>query len=115
MIDLAVSCTGLVKVYEAERGKVQALRGVDMAARRGSVTAVVGPSGSGKTSLLRLLAAVDSPTAGEVVIAGTPVSVLGSRARRRLRRRHIGYVQQRPSDNLVAGTPLGAQLAAANR
>ena len=62
--ELAISCSAVVKVYEADKGVVQALRGIDLAARPGTVTAVAGPSGSGKSTLLRLLAAIDSPTAG---------------------------------------------------
>lgn len=114
MSELAVSCVDVVQIYEAKRGRVQALRGVDMAARRGSVSAVVGPSGSGKSSLLRILGAIDVPTAGGVTVAGTPVGP-SARQRRHLRRRAVGFVFQRPAANLVAGVPVGHQLAAAAR
>jgi ABC-type lipoprotein export system ATPase subunit len=51
--------------------------------------------------LLRLLAATDRPTSGEVTVAGTRVDGAGDRRLRRLRRDHVGIVRQRPSDNLV--------------
>lgn len=113
--DVVVTCSALVKVFEAERGIVQALRGVDLAARAGTVTAVAGPSGSGKTSLLRLLGAIDKPTAGEVTIGGVEVAALPESQRRLLRRRRIGFVLQRPADNLVAGLSVRHQLEVAAR
>lgn len=109
MTDVAVACADVVQIYESARGRVQALRGVDMAARRGTVSAVLGPSGSGKSSLLRVLGAVDLPTAGSVTVAGEPVSA-SARRRRGLRRRSIGFVFQRPAANLVAGVPIARQL-----
>jgi ABC-type lipoprotein export system ATPase subunit len=91
-----------VKIYWTATGEVHALKGVDAAFPQGAVTAVVGPSGSGKSSLLRILAGMDLPTAGSVRIAGEELSGMGRRQLRRLRRRRIGYVFQRPSDNLIS-------------
>lgn len=106
----AVSCSGLVQIYATEESVVQALRGVDLEVRSGSVTAIVGPSGGGKTSLLRLLSGLDTPSAGEVVVGGTVISQLSRRRRRAARRQSIGYVHQRPTDNLLSGVPIGSQL-----
>jgi putative ABC transport system ATP-binding protein len=97
--DCPLLCEGLVKVYRADTGEVHALRGVDARFPAGSVTAVVGPSGSGKSSLLRLLGALDQPTAGRVRIAGHVVDGR-VRHRRKLRRELLATVLQRPSDNL---------------
>jgi putative ABC transport system ATP-binding protein len=98
----AATCTGVVKIYWTATGEVHALKGVDAAFPLGAITAVVGPSGSGKSSLLRILACIDRPTAGQVTVGSQEVSSLGPRKRRRVRRRSIGYVFQRPSDNLVS-------------
>jgi putative ABC transport system ATP-binding protein len=79
------------------------------------MSAVVGPSGSGKSSLLRILAALDRPSAGSVLLAGTPVDQLTSRGLRRLRRRSVGFMFQRPADNLLPGVPAVDQVAQAGR
>jgi ABC-type lipoprotein export system ATPase subunit len=60
----------------------------------GQLSAVTGPSGSGKSTLLHLLAALDLPSAGEVVVLDTPVSTLDATGRARLRRDHVGLVTQ---------------------
>ena len=104
---------GLVKVYESQRGVVEALKGIDLSARRGSVTAVIGPSGSGKSSLLRLLAGIDVATAGTVSVAGEPLDRLSSRRRRTIRRRHVGFMEQRPEHNLRPRVPVLDQVVSA--
>lgn len=97
----AAACDGVVKTYRTASGSVPALTDVTCAVPRGRVTCVTGPSGSGKSSLLRLLACIDSPDAGSVHIGGHPVGGLGARGRRRLRRRQVSYLFQRPGDNLL--------------
>jgi putative ABC transport system ATP-binding protein len=99
---MAASCTGVVKVYAGSAGEVTALKGVDVEVRDAAVTALVGPSGSGKSSLLRILAGFDRPTAGSVRIGGVETNAMRPSALRALRRRTIGYVFQRPADNLVS-------------
>ena len=81
---------------------MSALKGVDVEVREAAVTALVGPSGSGKSSLLRILAGFDRPTAGCVRIGGVETNGMRNSALRTLRRRTIGYVFQRPADNLVS-------------
>lgn len=97
----AASCTGLVKIYATATGEVHALKGIDAEFPYGQVTAVVGPSGSGKSSMLRILAGMDRPTAGSVRVADRDLGDLSMPAIRKLRRKHISYVYQRPSDNLI--------------
>ena len=97
----SASCRDVVRVYRSASGPVRALKGVDADIPAGQVTAIVGPSGSGKTTLLRILAALDRPTEGEVQVAGASLEALSRRGRRALRRRHVGYVFARPSENLL--------------
>ncbi len=99
--EIAATCTGVTRVHRSETGEVPALRGVDLVVPRGAVTGVVGPSGAGKSTLLRLLAAIDRPTSGAVVVAGTTTSDASDRTLRQLRREHVGVVRQRPVDNLL--------------
>jgi putative ABC transport system ATP-binding protein len=73
---------------------VDALRGVDLEVGRGRLTAVMGPSGSGKSTLMHLLAALDRPTSGSVVLAGTRLEQLSDTEVTKLRRKHIGFVFQ---------------------
>ena len=97
----AAVCRELVQIYESTGGAVHALRGVSAEVPARSLTAVVGPSGAGKSTFLRLLACLERPTVGEVVIDGVPTAHLSGRARRRLVARRIGYVFQSPADNLL--------------
>ena len=98
----AVVCDGLVQIYASDTGMVHALRGIDAVIPAGRLAAVTGPSGSGKTSLLRIVAALDRPTAGRAEVTGHALHELSAARLRRLRRRHIGYVFSRPEQNLSA-------------
>src|SRR5437773_6729640 len=73
---------------------VDALRGVDLEISRGKLTAVMGPSGSGKSTLMHILAALDKPTVGYIVLAGTRLGELSDTEITKLRREHIGFVFQ---------------------
>jgi putative ABC transport system ATP-binding protein len=73
---------------------VDALRGISVDIAPAKATAVMGPSGSGKSTLMHILAGLDKPTAGEVSIAGTPITRLGDSDLTKLRREHIGFVFQ---------------------
>src|SRR5205807_2350851 len=99
---VAAEAKGLTKIYWTATGEVHALQAVDAWFPARAVTAVVGPSGSGKSSLLRILAALDRPTAGQVKIGGTELTALSAGRLRRMRRELVSYVFQRPSDNLVS-------------
>jgi putative ABC transport system ATP-binding protein len=67
---------------------------VSLEVARGKLTAVMGPSGSGKSTLMHLLAALDRPTSGYVVLAGTKLGDLSDNEVTKLRRKHIGFVFQ---------------------
>jgi len=70
------------------------LDGVDLEIAEGEVVVILGPSGSGKTTLLGLLAGLDRPTEGEVVLAGEALSALDEDARAALRAERIGFIFQ---------------------
>jgi ABC-type lipoprotein export system ATPase subunit len=87
------------------------VRGVDIELWPGTTVAVVGPSGSGKSSLLRMLAVLDRPTAGVVLLEGVDVWQLSETARARRRARFLSHVHQRPADNLFGHLTAAMQLA----
>ena len=70
------------------------LDGVSLDVERGDAVAVIGPSGSGKSTLLGLIAGLDAPTSGAIVVGGVDVTRLGESALARFRRETIGYVFQ---------------------
>jgi putative ABC transport system ATP-binding protein len=110
-----VACQALVKTYATASEQVQALRGVDLSFRRGALAAVVGASGSGKSSLLRLLAGLDLPTSGKVLVNGLNLAAMSPRRLRAVRSSTVGFVFQRPSDNFVPYLTVDEHLRLAAR
>jgi len=87
-----VRLTDVTKVYQG--GITGALNGVSLSIEQGEFTAVMGPSGSGKSTLLNLIAGLDRPTSGDVVVGGTNLGGLGEAGLARFRRDHVGFVFQ---------------------
>jgi putative ABC transport system ATP-binding protein len=97
MTDFALEARALRKTYESadpEAAPVRALRGVDMTMARGAFVAVMGPSGCGKSTLLNLVAGLDTPSDGEIVVAGESLASKDEDDLARMRRKHIGIVFQ---------------------
>src|SRR5687768_8862133 len=87
----------LKKVSKSYReGEVErvVLRDVSVTLASGEIVVLVGRSGSGKSTLLNVLAGIDRPTSGTVVVDGVDLTAMGEHARTRFRRRHIGFVFQ---------------------
>jgi putative ABC transport system ATP-binding protein len=93
-MSVVLEARNLAKTYDTGGSKVLALRGIDLAVRRGEFVAIRGPSGCGKSTLLNLLAGLDRPTAGEVWLDGERIDELGETRLAHLRRRKIGFVFQ---------------------
>ena len=85
---------GLRKTFESEGAPVRALRGVDFTMHSGEFVAVMGPSGCGKSTLLNLVAGLDTPTDGEISLAGESLVGKSEDELAIMRRRHIGIVFQ---------------------
>lgn len=92
--EIVVKAEGLEKTYFMGKVSVPALRGVNLAFRRGEFVAVMGPSGSGKTTLLNLIGALDKPTKGKVYIDEEDLTTLDEGKLTKIRRNKIGFVFQ---------------------
>ena len=84
----------LHKTFESDGVPVRALRGVDLALTAGEFVAVMGPSGCGKSTLLNLVAGLDIPSDGDIVLAGEALSLKDETELAHARRRHVGFVFQ---------------------
>lgn len=92
--DVLVRLTGLTYRYREGRQNRVVLRDLDGEIRLGEWLALLGPSGSGKSTLLNLIAGLDLPEAGDIVIDGVILNRLGEKQRTLFRRHHIGFVHQ---------------------
>ncbi|MBX7055949.1 MAG: ABC transporter ATP-binding protein [Pyrinomonadaceae bacterium] len=84
----------LSKTYSGEGQDFQALSNVDLRVENGECVAIVGKSGSGKSTLMHLLACLDEPTEGSVIVDGRDISTLSERAKNTLRNERFGFVFQ---------------------
>ena len=85
---------GITKVAQTGTHRVDILKGIDLEIQRGEACAIMGPSGGGKSTLLGLLAGLDSPTAGRIVLDGTEITGLAEDALAAIRGRKVGFVFQ---------------------
>jgi putative ABC transport system ATP-binding protein len=117
--DAVIRVRGVRKTYESEGMPVRALRGVDFEMAPSEFVAVMGPSGCGKSTLLNLVAGLDTPSEGDIAVAGEPLAGKDENELARMRRRHIGIVFQ--FFNLLEGmtclenVALPAMIAGASR
>ena len=92
--DPFIRCRGLTKSYHKGNTTVTPLENLDLDVDEGSFLALMGPSGSGKTTLLNLIAGIDSPSSGELVIDGVDVAHLSRGALTHWRAHNVGYIFQ---------------------
>lgn len=89
-----IELRGVTKVYHRDRNEVPVLQGINLEIQEGEFVALMGPSGSGKSTLLNLIAGIDSPTKGEVRVAGESLGTLSPSRLAAWRARHIGFIFQ---------------------
>ena len=93
-IDTVLAAEGLGKQVSSPEGTLAILSGVSRAIARGETVAIMGASGAGKSTLLALLAGLDEPTSGRVLLAGNELTALDEDGRAAVRARHVGFVFQ---------------------
>ena len=115
---MALKITELRRSFMTAEGELFALDGIDLTINDGEFVAIVGESGSGKTTLLNMLAGLDTPTSGKIILGDTDLTSLRSDALARLRRRRIGVIYQfynlipelNIRDNITLPTELDGEL-----
>ncbi|MBI5294305.1 MAG: ABC transporter ATP-binding protein [Chloroflexi bacterium] len=99
MSTVALEVRNVIKTFSLDGGKINAVDDVSFKVNSGEFVALVGPSGSGKTTMLSILAALLTPTEGQVLIDGQDLSRMSEKKRVVLRREKIGFTFQ--SNNLI--------------
>src|SRR5689334_4588976 len=91
---LLVDVRDVVKTYRRDAQELTVLNGISLQVPEGEFVALMGPSGSGKTTLLNLIAGIDRPTSGQVVVAGSDVAKLSESQLAKWRSRNVGFIFQ---------------------
>jgi putative ABC transport system ATP-binding protein len=89
-----ISCRNIRRVYRRGDSEIKPLDGLSLDVQKGEFLALMGPSGSGKTTLLNLIAGIDQPTSGQLVIDGNDIAKLSAGKLARWRSSYIGYIFQ---------------------
>jgi putative ABC transport system ATP-binding protein len=93
-VEPVIELRGVSRTYRRGADEIHALERVSLAIGRGHFVALMGPSGSGKSTLLNILAGLDRPSAGEVIVAGERLNELSEDELADFRARHVGFVFQ---------------------
>ncbi len=94
MQDALVEIRDVRKIYRRDSFDVPVLNGLSVTVPRGDFLALMGPSGSGKTTLLNLIAGIDRPTSGQVIVDGKDISLLNESKLATWRAAHVGFIFQ---------------------
>ncbi len=94
MPDEILKIQNVSKIYSTDGIEVRALRSLSLSIEEGEFTAIAGPSGSGKTTLLNIISGLDTPTSGQALLAGKPISTMKGSELSDFRRDHIGFIFQ---------------------
>ena len=97
-----IICDSLVKIYKSDEVEVMALQGLDLEIRKGEFLAIIGKSGSGKSTLLNIIGALETPSAGKIIVDGKDLSNLSEKERTAYRRNTVGFIWQRATQNLFS-------------
>src|SRR6266508_4161701 len=89
-----VEIRNLTKTYSKGEQKITPLKDVSLDVERGDFVSLMGASGSGKSTLLNLIAGIDRPTAGQIVVNGTDITRLSRTQLAHWRARNVGYIFQ---------------------
>jgi ABC-type lipoprotein export system ATPase subunit len=111
---VTLSCVALAKTYTAERGEIEAVKGIDLKVRRGEFASIVGRSGSGKSSFLAMIGGLSRPSRGSVRIEDVDIWTLSDDRLADFRNRRIGFVYQfgslLPTLRIIDNVALPARL-----
>ncbi len=89
-----INLSSVVKAYKTDAGDFLALKGINLTIGDGEFVGVIGKSGSGKSTLINMIAGIDRPTQGDVVVGGTPIQKLNEGKMAKWRGRNLGIVFQ---------------------
>ncbi len=92
--DALIQLRGVHKKYRRDQIEIPVLSGIDLTVKAGEFLALMGPSGSGKSTLLNLIAGIDKPTRGDVIVAGESLGTLKPARLASWRARHVGFIFQ---------------------
>ncbi len=106
-----VALRDVFSVHRTSEGDAAALQGTSLDVQAGELLCILGPSGAGKSTLLRVIAGLQTPSAGAVRVLGADIGRLSARARARVRHQSIGFLSQHADSLLAPELPTAEAIA----